>query len=489
MNESHIAIRNDKINYLWLAVVVLLSATLLRSFDVGAQSLTFDESDRVLLARLPWAQSWIGVAQEGLHALPMLVLVLKFFVEPLNETWIRLPSVLFGIVTIALMSSLARSWFGRWAGWAVLCLFALNPFHIWFSRTATMYSVMLFSVAGSFWAFHKVLRSVRAPLWILMSLFTSAGILTHHFALIAPFVQFAYLVATLKQNHKVIVGWMLAQGLAATPLLIWLGWSITQQKVYYIGTAASRSPNLLDVFQTLWNYSFVYTGEVTPLIIVSLILFLSLFAFGFYIAWREARLLVWWFALPLATAFVFSFRLPMYIDRYLSPIMLALVLVLVLGVARLRWRNGLLAALLCISAFNISRIYYDQNFFAKEGWRESITYLQSREREGDVIVAPHFEQFLPFFLYYQGKLPFKGITAGQNKIFKIDDLKGGATRLWLFTPHYQDSTHLLAACPPFDQVTQAVTKDHADWVIANASKMLERIDYPCITIFLYDFGR
>ena len=93
--------------------------------------------------------------------------MLRPFVNPLSETLARIPMVLCGVITVAIMAALARRWLGQWAGIAALWLFALNPFLIWFSRLSTMYGVMLLGVAGSFWAFGLLLNR-RRPLYFFL---------------------------------------------------------------------------------------------------------------------------------------------------------------------------------------------------------------------------------------------------------------------------------------------------------------------------------
>ncbi len=484
--------RNDNIHYLGFSIVILLLTTLVRTLYLGSQSFSFDEIDRVYLARLPLEASLRGIALEGLHSSPLLFLLLRPFVNPLSETLTRLPMVFCGVITVAIIAALARRWLGQWGGIAALWLFALNLFLIWFSRLSTMYGVMLLGVAGSFWAFGLLLDRRRPLYFFLFGVFTFIGIFTHHFAFAAPLVQFIFILLQFKRHHKLFVPWAITNVVAGIPLAIWLWWSVVVLKVSYVASAAQYVPTLLDVLKTLWNFSLVYTEEFSIWIAVSWILFFLAFITGMWSAAREQLnqgwLILLWSLLPLAVAFVLSYRLKMYVDRYISAAALGYLLLVVAGVSRFgRWRNVMLIALIIISTANVTRIYFDQKFFAKEGWRESIAHVQANERDGDVLIAPYIEQFLPFFVYYQGKLPFKGITEGQRKINKVDELKGDAKRVWLFTPHGQDSTHLLAACLSFDQAAQVVTDDHAAWIKANESKMIERTDYPCITVFLYDF--
>ena len=120
------------------SVAILLLATLARTLYLGSQSFSFDEIDRVYLARFPLDASLRGIALEGLHSSPLLFLMLRPFVNPLSETLARIPMVLCGVITVAIMAALAQKWLGQWAGIAALWLFALNPFLIWFSRLSTM---------------------------------------------------------------------------------------------------------------------------------------------------------------------------------------------------------------------------------------------------------------------------------------------------------------------------------------------------------------
>lgn len=463
---------------------------------IGAQSITFDESDRILLASLPLQNSLLATSKEGLHALPLLILVLRPFVTPLNEMIVRVPSMLLGVFTVAIFGSIARRWLGSWAGIAALVLLTISPFHIWFSRMATMYSLMLCGVAGSFWAFGMLMRRPHLIYWIMLGGFTFIGVFTHHFALSAPLIQLIYLIINFKRFHRLLPSWAATQALAHLPLAVWLLWGSQFVGVYYIGTAGQKPPALIEPLWTFWNYSFGYTGESSVWIVLALIAFAVVVGVGVYRASRgevdDGMLLIVWTLTPIVLSFAMSFRLPMFVDRYMSPAFLGFVLLLVVGLGSKLlegWRRNLvLVVLVIISALNVNRIYFDQQFYAKEDWRGASAYLQAREKKGDVIVLPHLEQILPLLLYYHGGLEFKGVTLGRD-VNKMDDLVRGASRVWTFSPHNQDLSHLLAACPPFDPIEQAQSVDHADWLKRNAPNLIERKEFPCITVSLYDVSK
>jgi hypothetical protein len=96
---------------------------------------------------------------------------------PLSETWtlllvrfglpptpfvVRLPFALMGIGAVVLVWAFARRWFGRGAALSALFIAALNPYQLYYSRTAYHYSGVVFWSLLAFIAFWRLKETMQA---------------------------------------------------------------------------------------------------------------------------------------------------------------------------------------------------------------------------------------------------------------------------------------------------------------------------------------
>jgi 4-amino-4-deoxy-L-arabinose transferase-like glycosyltransferase len=129
-----------------LAIALLMVAGLaLRLWRLGDASLWLDEAASVQFAGLPWSVLWLS----GYDNAPPLYYSLLKLVLPLSrgEFAIRLPSVLFGVLTIPLVYLAGRLIAGRWAGLAAALYLVLAAAHIEYSQEARGYSLLVFALA------------------------------------------------------------------------------------------------------------------------------------------------------------------------------------------------------------------------------------------------------------------------------------------------------------------------------------------------------
>jgi hypothetical protein len=128
--------------------------------------------------RLPWGRMMEGYALNHHYLYSFLA---KAATELFGESaWaIRLPALLFGLISIAAMWGLARRIAGPLAAHGTALLLALSFHHIWFSQNARGYTgLLLFSVLGLS-LFLEGLRDPRPRTWALFALVLAAAAFTH----------------------------------------------------------------------------------------------------------------------------------------------------------------------------------------------------------------------------------------------------------------------------------------------------------------------
>lgn len=168
---------NNRQEYAILALILVL-ALALRLFGLNGP-LWFDEIATVdTHLRLGWGEMMQSYSMNHhyLHNLAAKASMQLFGDAP----WaIRLPALVFGLLSIAATWALARRAAGSISAHATALLLALSYHHIWFSQNARGYTGMaLFSIVG-FLLFLRGLDDRRWQSWLWFAVAMAATIFTH----------------------------------------------------------------------------------------------------------------------------------------------------------------------------------------------------------------------------------------------------------------------------------------------------------------------
>ena len=129
---------------IWL---ILFLSLILRIVSLN-QSLWLDEAINVMAAR---SYSFLGILTEYAKAdfhPPLYFIIIWIWTKlfGFSEVSARLPSVIFGLLTIWLVFLIGRKLYSKTLGILAALLLALNPLHIYYSQEARMYSMAAFAV-------------------------------------------------------------------------------------------------------------------------------------------------------------------------------------------------------------------------------------------------------------------------------------------------------------------------------------------------------
>src|SRR5688572_13497729 len=147
-----------------VAALTLL-AFLLRRYQLGDESFWFDEADIVARARQPLPTLLSGFLQAGENG-PLYTLLLHFWLQLLDafpfasralhavfgidyEAPVRALAMLFGTATIPVIYLFGRRVGGHTLGLLSAALLTINPFHVWHSQDAKMYTLLVLTTLVS----------------------------------------------------------------------------------------------------------------------------------------------------------------------------------------------------------------------------------------------------------------------------------------------------------------------------------------------------
>jgi len=379
--------------------LILLSGFFLRVHLLGRENFWLDEAySWGWVVNTTWLNIWTAL-QEFSDVTPLFYVVNKLFLPffGASEFGFRLPSVFIGWLALALIYRLGRAMFGQWQAIIAMMIVALSPFAVWHARDARPYAMYLLFGTLTLWGFWK---AERGKSWILFVVSSMAGYLTHYLSALFAYAQAAYIFSRFRIQPTLFRQWFLAQVIAGIPTAIWAG-SFYLSRHYVSANWWIPAITIFTPFQTLWNFFSGDATTVTPALIVGAIILVTLMIIGARREWNRAResvqLLLWWILLPMSLALFFSFRQPVYADRYFEPALIAVALLIGAGVTALpRWGGVAASTVIAVGlVFSSFRIYNDP-IFVKQQWREVAKIVDERnlpvalsDPQGIVVITPY----------------------------------------------------------------------------------------------------
>jgi len=439
--------------YGWLLSVLVIGA-FLRLLFLGHQSLWLDEAFSVIIARRDWGQIVASTAQDTMP--PLYYFVLRAFLAlGDSEFAVRLPSALWGVVTIPLLYALGRRLFGEKVGLVSALLLATNPFHIFYSQEARMYSQLGFFTLLSAFFFLRAWQEGRKRDWLGFVLSTVAALYTQNTAVLCLAALGIFVLLHWRKTREKWRALAIALGSVALLFLPWL--------VYLPGQMARvgtqfwlERPSVKELFDTL--SLFLFGHALSPLMaIVALPVELCVVVLPLFLCWWDLQkeemsreplsFLLCLFAVPMGSSFLVSQVWPIFLARTFIISAFALLVLLAWGLMRM---PRLLAALLIIPGLAVVGLSlynsYANPVYAKPPMREAAGYLQTHFQAGDTVIHTSDSSYLTF-VYYAPELERHFLvgdpdyeqetTRGRTgriagiRPESLEEIVAGKTRLWL----------------------------------------------------------
>lgn len=446
---------------LWwlLGCATVYLAFVLRVFRLGDKDVWWDEGWAVWLARRDLLTSSLQTAADE-HP-PFYYWLLsgwRLFVGD-SEFALRLLSVFFAVLTVALLIRIGRRSSCPSLGILAGLLLSLSRFHVWWSQEIKMYSLAIFLSMLSVYLFALCSRRNRFVLWAGYVAASVAALYTLYLTITVLVVENAAFVIVHLADHKrgrYYVQWLASQ---AAILLLFLPWAC----VYY-AHAILKEPGSLDISLLFRLYTTVLPLGVSTnieryFLPASLFFLIALVGLGSSVirnAGREKDMAITaglaLFVPPISLALssfagegVFQ---PKLSARYLVLFVPLFSLLLALGV-RWLWRRkyplGLLAFFLLagLLAYTLQSYYGDRH--RSNNLPALASYIAGHFPAGRAIVL-NADNDWPVFAYHLGDaLPFNTLPAGAKLTSKdvenpLNPVLAGHDSVWLISTPETDAS-------------------------------------------------
>jgi 4-amino-4-deoxy-L-arabinose transferase-like glycosyltransferase len=189
-STSNLWARSSRKTYWVLCAAIVLLATALRLWGVADQPMFFDEGMEYWVATAPLPQL-MSTVREGIQDPPFYSVFLHAWMKVSNSlVGLRLPSMIFSVLSVVGAIVLGQRLAGPWAGLLSGLLMALLPPEIRYAQDISQYALMECLVIWSFVALQRSRESRRWRwniLWLLLAL---ASTYTYYGAVLPTLVPF-----------------------------------------------------------------------------------------------------------------------------------------------------------------------------------------------------------------------------------------------------------------------------------------------------------
>jgi len=429
--------KKQRFNFLIIAAFSL--ALFLRLININ-QSLWLDEAISAQAAvKFSFSELLFDFLPSDVHP-PLYQLILHFWckVLPYNEFFLRLPSIIFSLLTCCFIYKIYQLIFKDKQGAFFCFLFLLtSPLFIYYAQEARMYSLSAFLVTASVYYLIKFFKIKKIKFLILNSAFLILSFYSHYLCWLILPVQWLFFLIQKNKNKRIILNYLIIQFLSYFFYLPWFPvlfnqWKIGQQaaltnKVWAqtVGGLTFKSLALLPIKFIIGRTSFD-NKLVYGFIVSGLLIFFA------YLFWRTLKNInnqfirffwLWLILAPLLGAII-SLKTPVFTYHRFLFCLPAFSLLLSRGILSFKSRkvvNIMAGLVLLINLFFSFRYLLNPNFH-RENWKEAVKILhQKNKEEAPVLILQNVTA--PFDYYDQGR---------SHKVYLYQkEAIGGVDSVWL----------------------------------------------------------
>lgn len=343
---------------------------------------------------------------------PLFEIILHFWIKVfgISEVSVRILPMLFSSFTVIFIYKTGVAFFDKKMALVSCLLFTFSTLQIWYAHDCRVYSLFLLLTTVSFFLFFKLLKEGRLSKWnvFLFLLVNDLLVYAHYFGVFVWFIE-AIIVVLYYFKNRIVLKYFFTVMLCATilyvPQLLLLFQRFNDAKN---GTWLKPPVGIESLYNMLWSFSNapVVTVSVILLMVAALVKF---FAFtNRSVGNPFVKYVIIWFAFPFCLMFCISYKVPMFLDRYLIYITPAFYLILSICLSFLfkNVRIYYLSAGVLILLFILS---VSLNADKKREVKQTVDFVKT-QKDKNTLVLICSPDFATNFVYYYNINYFKSIA-------------------------------------------------------------------------------
>lgn len=379
-------------------LAILIVGAFLRFYGIGTEDLWLDEVKTLWYASKD--ESLLTVAKRVSTKIqgPLYYTVLHywFYFVKINEITLRIPSAVFGIISIVFLYKLTSRIYDKEVGIYSAAILALSYPHIHYSQEGRTYTFTSLLTILSFYFFLKMSKKksyFNSSLYIIVSI---ALVYSHYYAGLIILSQNLYLLLCYLRGIAPIKlrDWIKYQAVIFVFLIpaavFFLGYQIHTQDMGRGSEISYESLfNLLNFFSGSDFLLFIFLALIAMQIIIFLAFKYNKYKnkLNFNHFNRNALLLSCWLIFPVGLTLLISYIYkPLFYRKYLlmSSIPLYILAALSIRYINLFKIKLIILALICILSLN--KIYDGFKISQKPEWTKTTSFIDNNYQKGDLVI-------------------------------------------------------------------------------------------------------
>ncbi len=275
---------------------------------LGRNELAHDEPFTVLMAQRNWSDLFAVLRTENNPPLHFIFTKVWSTLVPLDAAWLRVPSAVFSALVVWPLFRLGGMFGGVRVGVIAALLFTFSNYHYGFAHEVRSYALFTLLATAGVWQIQRIVEG-RKGAAILLVLLNIAMVFAHFFGwlMVGLQVLFVLLPAFRKARKPVVI----TLGITALSYLPYAAIFLTR-----LGTSVSEgtwltAPEPEELYNMVWRWSNA------PVFAVALLLIIVIAAVRKGLRVPGMQMAVLWAFVPLLAMFLVSYKVPIFLDRYL----------------------------------------------------------------------------------------------------------------------------------------------------------------------------
>lgn len=337
---------------------------------------------------------------------PLFMLVLHFWIKlfGIDPISVRTLPLLFNAITVVFIYAIGKKFFNLWTGILASGIFLLSTYHFYFGLETRTYSLLSMASAMALFYFLSVLQEPKRKTIIYLILVNSILIYSHYFGFFILLMQFISGLFYIK-NKKIILSIfivLLGTGIAFIPMI-----SIVIKQFFYSSKGTwVQPPTNADYYIQLWmflNSKEIFMFTLSTLLIGAILAFFTKKIKFNTLNLKFLIILLWWIV-PYTIMFFVSFKMPIFINRYIlfNTIGLYLFVAVFITLFFKQKLSYLIGCILIIYLFKDLKIN-SKEFYYRE-IKNVVNKVKTHSTKNNLILIYPQWAHLGFMYYYDRKI-------------------------------------------------------------------------------------
>lgn len=415
----------EKIDERSLILFLMAVTFIIRLLGADSFSLWFDEALNFRIVSNPWNVLWISNYDP---TPPLYYSILKVFISPnTSELTIRLPSIIFGSLTVFIFYKICRLFFTKIDSFLAAILFSLSVHQVEYSQEARAYATQLFfAITALYYLLTIVLKSpVSKMAYYFYGVFTLCALYTHNISVfyVVSYNMIFFIHLVKEREYKKIKPWMITNSIV---FALWLPWPLV--------TVLSGQGNTFNWLKHISFGQFILSSAKSIKISADPdsvkawdIIFIAAMVYGLWqcVRSKQRDLLFVLFSMGFALLFcvwAVGFYKPIFMSRTIVGSTLIAYLLVACFVSSLNNKIKFISfSMLC--AFHIIAYmnFYSERYSENEQWEQAVEKLESIGAENILICTESPSWVLSYyntssFNYYFYEKTVDGFYKSENNL-------------------------------------------------------------------------